>query len=275
MTTIALMGAGGKMGSRLSANLQGSEFQVRHVEVSEAGRARLKEALGIDCLAAEEAVPGAEAVILAVPDTLIGKVAHAIEPMLAPGTLVIALDAAAPFAGHLPKRGDLHYFVAHPCHPPIFNDETTAAAQADHFGGQHAKQHIVSALMQGPESAFDLGTRIARVIYAPVMRAHRVTVEQMALLEPGLSETVAATLLAGMREALDEVVRRGVPREAARDFLLGHMNIEIAVLFDEIDGVFSDAANKAIANATPKIFQSDWLRVLEPEEIADSIRRIT
>ncbi len=53
------------------------------------------------------------------------------------------------------------------------------------------------------------------------------------------------------------------------------MNIEIAVLFVEIDGVFSDAANKAIANATPKIFQPDWLRVLEPDEIADSIRRIT
>lgn len=275
MTTIALMGAGGKMGSRLSTNLQGSEFQVRHVEVSETGRARLKETLGIDCMAAEAAVPGAEAVILAVPDTLIGKVAHAIEPMLAPGTLVVVLDAAAPFAGHLPERPDLHYFVAHPCHPPIFNDETTAAAQADHFGGQHAKQHIVSALMQGPESAFDLGERIARVIYAPVMRAHRLTVAQMALLEPGLSETVAATLLAGMRAALDEVVRRGVPQQAARDFLLGHMNVEIAVLFDEIDGVFSDAANKAIENATPKIFQPDWLRVLEPEEIADSIRRIT
>lgn len=275
MTTIALMGAGGKMGTRLSANLQGSEFQVRHVEVSEAGRARLKDGLGIDCMTAEAAVSGAEAVILAVPDTLIGKVSHAIESTLAPGTLVIALDAAAPFAGHLPERDDLHYFVTHPCHPPIFNDETTTEAQADHFGGQHAKQHIVSALMQGPDSAFDLGERIARVIYAPVMRAHRVTVEQMALLEPGLSETVAATLLAGMREALDDVVRRGVPREAARDFLLGHMNIEIAVLFDEIDGVFSDAANKAIENAKSKIFQSDWLRVLEPDEIADSIRRIT
>ncbi len=53
------------------------------------------------------------------------------------------------------------------------------------------------------------------------------------------------------------------------------MNIEIAVLFDEIGGVFSDAANKAIENAKPKIFQSDWPRILEPDEIADSIRRFT
>ncbi len=224
------------MCTRLSTNLQGSEFQVRHNEVNEAGRAWLKDGLGIDCLAAEDAARGADAVILAVPDTLIGSVSHAIAPMLAPGTLVIALDAAAPFAGHLPERDDLHYFVTHPCHPPIFNEETTAEAQADHFGGAYAKQHIVSALMQEPESAFELGERIARRIYVPVMRAHRVRVAQMALLEPGLSETVAATLLAGMREALDDVVRRGVPHQAARDFLLGHMNINIAVLFDEIDG---------------------------------------
>ena len=67
MTMIALMGAGGKMGFRLSTNLQDSEFQVRHVEVSEAGRARLKDGLGIDCMTAEEAVPGADAVILADP----------------------------------------------------------------------------------------------------------------------------------------------------------------------------------------------------------------
>ncbi len=57
MTTIALIGTGGKMGSRLATNLQGSEFQVRHVEVSEAGRARLKDRLGIDCLAAEDGGP--------------------------------------------------------------------------------------------------------------------------------------------------------------------------------------------------------------------------
>ena len=70
-----------------------------------------------------------------------------------------------------------------------------------------------------------LGEQIAKVIWAPVMRSHRVTLEQMALLEPGLSETVCATLLVVMREAMDEVIKRGVPAEAARDFLLGHINV--------------------------------------------------
>jgi D-apionate oxidoisomerase len=275
MTVIALFGAGGKMGYRLSSNLKGSLFEVRHVEVSDGGRERLRSALGIDCMPPDAALAGAQVVILAVPDTLIGKVAAGINTQLRAGTMVIALDAAAPFAGHLPERPDLTYFVTHPCHPPIFNDETEMAAKNDHFGGIAAKQHIVSALMQGPESAYALGEEIAKVIWAPVMRSHRVTVEQMALLEPGLSETVCATLLDVMREAMDEVVARGVPREAARDFLLGHMNVLGAVIFGEVEGVFSDACNKAITFGKPALMRDDWKRVFEPQEIADSIQRIT
>ena len=275
MTSIALFGAGGKMGFRLSSNLKGSSFDVRHVEVGEAGRAQLKSALGVDCVPPDTALDGAEVVILAVPDTLIGRVAAGIESRLKPGTMVIALDAAAPFAGHLPKRDDLTYFVTHPCHPPIFNDETEMAAKTDYFGGIAAKQHIVSALMQGPEEAYALGEEIAKVIWAPVMRSHRVSVEQMALLEPGLSETVCATLLVVMREAMDEVVARGVTYDAARDFLLGHLNVLASAIFDERQGVFSDACNKAIEFGKPVLMRPDWKRVFEPDEIAASIQRIT
>ncbi len=275
MTSIALFGAGGKMGYRLASNLKGSRFGVRHVEVSDAGKARLKNDLDLDCVPVEAALKGVDVVILAVPDTAIGRVASGIVDGLEPGTMVIALDAAAPFAGHLPQRADLTYFVTHPCHPPIFNDETAPAAKRDFFGGIAAKQHIVSALMQGPESAYTLGEEIAKVIWAPVMRSHRVTVEQMALLEPGLSETVCASLLVVMREAMDECVRRGVPKEAARDFLLGHMNVLGAVIFEETPGVFSDACNKAIEFGKPVLMKDDWRRVFEPAEIAASIQRIT
>jgi len=272
---IALFGAGGKMGYRLTSNLLKSDYRVAHVEPGEGGRKRLKDELGVDCVSADAALDGADVVILAVPDTHIGKVAAGISSLLKAGTMVVALDAAAPFAGHLPERADLTYFVTHPCHPPIFNDETEMAAKHDHFGGIAAKQHIVSALMQGPESAYALGEEVAKVIWAPVMRSHRVTVEQMALLEPGLSETVCATLLDVMREAMDEVVARGVPKEAARDFLLGHMNVLGAVIFGEVEGVFSDACNKAITFGKPALMRADWKRVFEPQEIADSIRRIT
>lgn len=275
MTALALFGAGGKMGYRLASNLKGSRFDVRHVELSEAGQRRLRDDLGVETVAADAALDGAEVVVLAVPDTLIGKVATQLSPKLKAGTMVVILDAAAPYAGHLPERPDLTYFVTHPCHPPIFNDETEMHAKLDHFGGVAAKQHIVNALMQGPDSAYALGEEVARTIWKPVMRSHRVTVEQIALLEPGLSETVCATLLDVMREAMDEVVRRGVPAEAARDFLLGHMNILGAVIFKEREGVFSDACNKAIEFGKPVLMRDDWKRVFEPDEIAASIRRIT
>lgn len=272
---IALLGAGGKMGVRLATNLKGSAYDVAHVEISEAGQARLRDVLGVDCVDLDQALDGAGAVILAVPDTAIKAIAANVVPRVAPGTIVMALDAAAPFAGHFPERDDITYFVSHPCHPPIFNDETDMAAKRDHFGGVAAKQAIVSALMQGPDEHYALGEAIARTIYQPILRSHRVTVEQMAILEPGLSETVCATLLVVMKDAMEEVVRRGVDRTAARDFLLGHLNILGAVVMGEIDGAFSDACNKAIVNGKPRLMRDDWLGVFEPEEIAASIRAIT
>lgn len=273
--TVALLGAGGKMGVRLAKNLQRSTYQVRHVEVSEVGRKRLLDEAGIECMPQDQALAGAKVVILAVPDTIIGKVAAAIAPQLAPGTMVMTLDAAAPFAGHLPDRPDLVYFVAHPCHPPIFSADLRKDGKPDFFGGGHAPQSVVSALMQGAPEDFDLGEDLAKTIYAPILTSYRVTVEQMALLEPGLSETVCATLLDTMREAMDEVVARGVPRDAARDFLLGHMTILAAVIFGEIPGAFSDACNKAITFGKPRLLRDDWKKVFDHDEIAESIQRIT
>lgn len=275
MTVVALFGAGGKMGMRLGRNLAGSRFETRHVEVNPGGQERVRQAFGVDCQSAAQAIVGAAVVILAVPDTHVGAVARELLPKLAAGTIVVILDAAAPHAGHLPERADITYFITHPCHPPIFNDETEPVAKADHFGGIAAKQHIVNALMQGPEAHYALGEEVARAIWAPVMRSHRVTVEQMAILEPGLSETVCATLLDAMREAMEEAIARGVPREAARDFLLGHMNILAAVTFEEVQGVFSDACNKAIVFGKDTILKPDWKRLFEPEEIRESVRRIT
>lgn len=275
MTKIALFGAGGKMGVRLARNLATTDYTVAHVEVSEAGQARLRAAIGAECVVPAVAVQAADVVVLAVPDTAIGKVAGMVVPMVAPGTIVICLDAAAPFAGHLPPRADITYFVTHPCHPPIFNDETDPEAKRDFFGGVAAKQGVVNALMQGPEAHYEVGEAVAQAIFAPVVRSHRVTVEQMAMLEPGLSETVVASLLVVMREAMDECVARGVPQAAARDFLLGHMNILAGVIFDEQPGVFSDACNKAIEFGKPMLMRDDWKKVFEWDEITASIQRIT
>ena len=276
MTKIALLGAGGKMGVRLATNLQGSRFGVDHVEVSEEGRGRLKAAAGAECVEQDRALAGADVVVLAVPDRLIGEVAHGIIDKVRPGTALVVLDAAAPHAGEMPRREDVTYFVTHPCHPPIFNDETTEEAKRDFFGGIAAKQHIVCALMQGPEEHYALCEEVARTIYKPVMRAHRCTVEQIAILEPALSETVAITMCLALREAADEAARRGVPRQAAIDFALGHINIGLAIAFGIFpEGRFSDGALRAIELAKPQIFREGWLdRVFAPEAVMQSVRDI-
>ena len=94
---IALFGAGGKMGVRLSRNLRQSDYRVAHVEPGAPGRQRLKDELGVQCVSSDEALDGVDVVILAIPDTIIGKIAHQISPRLQPGTMVMLLDAAAPF----------------------------------------------------------------------------------------------------------------------------------------------------------------------------------
>jgi hypothetical protein len=226
MKTIALFGAGGNMGIRLTGTLgkHTDEYRLLYVEPGEAGQARLRER-GLSATPRDEALRQADVAILAVPDKLIKTVASDIVPDLRPGALLICLDPAAPFAGHLPQRADVSYFITHPAHPPVFNDETDPDARRDFFGSGKAKQAIVSALMQGPEEDYAKGEAIAAAMFGPVLRSHRVTVEQMVMLEPALSETVAATCVVVMREAMDEAIRRGVPPEAARDFLLGHINI--------------------------------------------------
>ncbi len=274
MTTIALFGAGGKMGCRISDSMRGSDYRMLHIEISEAGRARLHER-GIEVVAQDAALAEADVAILALPDALIGTVAPQIVPALKSGAMVICLDPAAPVAGQLPARDDISYFIVHPCHPPVFNDETDLEAKRDYFGAIKARQHIVCALMQGPEEDYERGVAIARLMFAPVMNAHRVTAEQMAILEPALSETLAATCLTIIREGMDEAIKRGVPAAAARDFLLGHINIELAILFGEVSSPFSDGALKAIEMAKSEIFQPDWKKIFEPERVQASVDAIT
>ncbi len=276
MITLTLFGAGGKMGCRISDNLMDNQaYRVLYVEPGEAGRARLAQR-GLIPSPPEQAAAAADAVVLAVPDALVGPVAsNQVVPQVRPGALVICLDPAAPVAGVLPDRDDIAYFVTHPCHPSVFLDENDPEARRDFFGGVRARQHIVCALMQGPERDYALGEAIARDMFAPVMNAYRITVEQMAILEPALSETVAATLLTVLREALDEAVSRGVPEAAAREFLLGHVRINLGMFFGEIDTPLSDGAKLAVARAQSRLLRPDWKDVFEPEAIRESIRAIT
>jgi hypothetical protein len=275
MKAITVLGAGGKMGLRISENLQRSDYEVRHVEISERGKSVLAQR-GLTAVSTEEAMNGTEAVILALPDNRIAAVTAQMDPMLKSGVMLIALDIAAPMAGALPKRSDLTYFVTHPCHPSVFGGDIDPRAQKDFFGGSYAPQNIVCSLVQGPEEAYAAGEAIARSIYAPVLNSHRCTPEHMAILEPVLSETVLGTCLTIVREAMDEAVKLGVPEAAARDFLLGHLKVELGIVFQLFEGAtFSDGALNAIEEAKRSLFQSDWKKVFGREAWMESIRKIT
>lgn len=273
---VTLVGAGGKMGMRLTRNLKDDpKYDMSYMEVSQEGIRRLA-GLGISPGKEDSLIPEAGIVILAVPDTILGKVSEKVVPKMKKGAMVYTLDPACALAGKLFHRDDLNYFIAHPSHPSVFNWEPTEEAQRDYFGGNMAKQTVVCALYKGEESSYAMGEQLAVSMYAPVSKAFRITAAQMGMLEPALVETLCSTLQVIVREALDVVIEKGVPAEAAREFLLGHLNIQLAVIYNQIPGaVFSDAANKAIVRGKPLLIQPDWKKVFEPENIMEQIRDIT
>ncbi|MEO2037396.1 MAG: phosphogluconate dehydrogenase C-terminal domain-containing protein, partial [Martelella sp.] len=257
MHSVAVFGAGGKMGFRVTRKIRDAGYDLRAVEVSEAGRTRLAGA-GIEAVEQDAALAGAKVVVLALPDSLIGPVAGKIVPQLDTGTIVVILDAAAPYAGVLPQREDITYFLGHPCHPPLYADLDDSEQRRDVHGGV-APQAIICALMQGPEEHYALGRQICETMWSPILRVHRVTTEQLAILEPGLSEMIAMPFVDVMIEAVELCASRyGIPREAAFDFMIGHLNVEISMWFGFTPKVPSDAALRLMRFARGIVVREDW-----------------
>ena len=53
--------------------------------------------------------------------------------------------------------------------------------------------------------------------------------------------------------------------------MMGHLRIQIAVLFGEVNGTFSDAAYKISARARGILFQENWQRIFEMDDIRDQM----
>ena len=275
MTTISLVGAGGKMGVRLTDNfLTHTHYDVKYLEVNEQGIANLAQR-SVSVTHQDEAIAKSDVVILALPDVAIGKISEQIIPMMKPGALVLTLDPAAPIDGVIFHRDDLGYVIAHPCHPSVFNWEPTEAAFRDFYGGISAKQSIVVALMHGTEAHYTLGEKVSQDMYMPIDKTYRITLEQMATLEPAMVETLAQTCMEVVKEGFDIIVSKGVPADAARDFVLGHLRIQMAVLFKEVNGTFSDAAYKISKRAKPILFKEGWQKIFEMEDIKEQVKDIT
>jgi hypothetical protein len=261
--TIAVIGAGGKMGMRVSANLERTDYRLRFSET--AARARV-EAAGRELTDTADAVPDADVVILAVPDVALGTVSGAVVPLLKPGAIVLTLDPAAAYAGVLHRRDDVHYAVAHPCHPSVFLRRTTPEEHDDTFGGVAAPQEVVAAF-EGAEPVKRTAESVIRAMYAPVVDVHWVTVKQLAVLEPTLVETVACMVGDLLREALHETVHTvGVPEPAAKAMLYGHIQV---ALTNTLRGSnpFSDACRIAMAYGRSTIVRDDWKKIFDDSEL--------
>jgi len=264
--SIAVVGAGGKMGMRVSNNLVKTAHTVSYSENSPAGQERVREA-GRELTETADAVRDADIVVLAVPDLALGPVTADIVPQLKPGAIVLTLDPAAAYAGLLTTRDDVIQAVAHPCHPSIFLQRTTPEEYADTFGGIAAPQDAIAAIESDDPAKQAIVEATVRAIYAPVIDVHWVTVKQLAQLEPTLVETIACMIGALLKEALDEAVNTmGVPEAAARSILLGHTQVALANGLRG-DNPFSDACLIAMDYGKSSIIRDDWKKVFRDDEL--------
>jgi D-apionate oxidoisomerase len=271
--TIALVGAGGKMGTRIRNNLLREKMSLVLIEKS-ADRRETMAHEGLAATGDTSGVATADYVVLAVPDRLIGAISSEITPIMKADAVMILLDPAAAYANELVRRSDCTFVVTHPCHPALFVEQQTPEAKADMFGGAGAPQDIVVALDSGREEHFADADELCRRMFGPVLKSHRVTVRDMAILEPAAAEVVVAGAATLMREAVEEAIRRGVPAEAAWAFMLGHTKIPLAIVFGKTDFPFSDAAQVAIRVGFERVIRPDWRRVFDDDVLADTVRRM-
>ncbi|WP_158782583.1 phosphogluconate dehydrogenase C-terminal domain-containing protein [Pantoea sp. BAV 3049] len=273
LKTITVIGAGGKMGMRISANLQKSDYQVFYCESAPQAQSQVT-AQGRELSSAESVVPVSDVVILAVPDIVLGKVSEIVVPQMKTGAILLTLDPAAAYANLIAIRDGIVYAVAHPCHPSVFLERYTKEEHADAFGGVAAVQHIAASYEAGSDAQKAELSKVIRIMYGPVEEVHWVTVTQLAYLEPTLVETVACMVGAFMKEALDETVRHsGVPEEAAKAMLYGHIQIALAVAF-RATNPFSDACMIAMEYGREKIVRPDWKQIFDQKELDIVIARM-
>ncbi|MDZ7638058.1 MAG: phosphogluconate dehydrogenase C-terminal domain-containing protein [Bryobacterales bacterium] len=269
-SNVAIIGAGGKMGFRAAEKIGAQPgYSVAMCEANEE-RAAALAAKGFAVTQLDAALAEADFVFLAVPDALIGRISHQCAPLMKTGAMMIALDAAAAYAGEMPTGSGVQMMITHPCHPPFFTEQATPEARADYFGGT-ALQDIIVCLVEGEEAAFQRGVEICRAVFSPVKDAHRVTVEQFAFLEPAMSELLVGAAAQWMKDALEATVAAGVPRTAAEAFMAGHAQIAIAICFGAEKSPFSDAAKLAVEWGTRAYLRPEWRNVFQPEVLKSAI----
>lgn len=193
---VAVIGAGGKMGTHVTNNLAKHTdiIGLTLCETSEKGIQSVRER-GFNVIETSLAVSSSDVIILTIPYSLIKLVSEEIVSIMRTDTTLIILDPAAAIAKELYLRNDCTFVVTHPCHPSYFLDQNTPQARADMFGGMGGKQDIVMVLIQGKEEKLYMTRKDFEIMFVPIVNSYILTVNDIAFLEPMLVELLGATCL--------------------------------------------------------------------------------
>ncbi|MDF2813939.1 MAG: F420-dependent oxidoreductase [Paenibacillus sp.] len=268
---VGVIGAGGKMGTRVTNNLVKhlDNIELFFCENAEMGIQGISER-GYNVTAAEIAVPKCDLVVLAVPDKIIKEVSVGIVAMMTPDSTLIILDPAAAVARELALRDDCTFVVTHPCHPSYFLDQDSYEARHDYFGGVAGKQDIVIAKIQGSDENFAEARRISELMFSPIENSYVMGIRDIAFLEPTLVELLGATTLYAMAETVKEAERRGIPRAAAESFLTGHIFNLTSNFLGKLNARVSDACLVAIDLGNRLVLRDDWKQIWD-DEVLDKV----
>ena len=157
--SIALIGAGGKMGCRLTDNFLKETYQ-RRLRGGFATRAGEPASRGVEVCDASSACrprtcdPGRAR-------RRPGRVAADVVPAMKAGALLMTLDPAAPLDGQVPDAR--RHRLCHRASLPSIGLQLGADREGfrDFYGGVTAKQAIVCALMYGTEADYERGVEMA------------------------------------------------------------------------------------------------------------------
>lgn len=263
---VAVVGAGGKMGMRVSDNLAKTDWTVYYCETGEAGKQRVEDA-GRAVTPTDDVIGDVDVAVFAVPDVALETVTADVAPKMKEGAMVLTLDPAAAYAGLLTVREGLDYVVAHPAHPSVFLERKTDEEYADTFGGIAAPQYSVAAVQQGSEDIKPFAEEVISTIYGPVIKVYWASVHDLAVLEPTLNETVGCMIGQFLKDVMDATVKHtDMDLETVQAMFFGHIYI---ALTNALRGSnpFSDACLLAMDYGREAIIKPDWERIFNDDDL--------
>lgn len=269
---IGILGAGGKMGMRIGVNLKHLPNKTFYIENGKDGMQRLADS-GIKVSLLDDVIEDVDCLILSVPDVYVKNISSEIVPKMKSGAIVILLDPAAAYMDVVCIRDDLHYTVAHPCHPALYKEQPSLEAYQDQFGGVAGHQDVVASHWKGDRDKFEVACHLAKEMYAPVDQVFEVTLEQMAFLEPTVVEVCGMSLMSMFQELVTEMDKRGIPKDAGMSFVLGHINVALAIFVLQTNPL-SDGALVAMNYGKERIINKDWRKVLTDESLHEVLAKM-